>query len=330
MYLSINIMPEPLKSYMGLGYLICRAMDTVVDTVGMPVAEKIELLQLMRGIDTEGNPAKIEAQFKRLAVFTSNPEEKELLSKFGKIAELYKLVPQKEKPLFKMLFSGIAEGMEIDAKTFDGKNLSSLKTTADLEKYCHLIGGVPGIFWAGLYREYMLSKKPLERELPTDEDGERIGCALQITNILKDMATDIKNGRCYIPAEELFYSGISLSELSDINTYQKLKPLIVKWQKWGIERLDSCERFLYTIPKREFAMRAAVIWPVYWSADSLEAVAHANVLNILEKPKISRSRIYSTIISTPPLLLSNMAFSRKYRFRRETLMLSLTQQDTID
>ena len=51
-------------------------------------------------------------------------------------------------------------------------------------------------------------------------------------------------------------------------------------------------------------------------------------MTISRRPKISRRRIYSTIMATPPLLVSNMAFARGYRFRRETLMLSMESSVT--
>ena len=35
LYLSVKIMPEPVKTSMGMGYLLCRVMDTVVDNPGI-------------------------------------------------------------------------------------------------------------------------------------------------------------------------------------------------------------------------------------------------------------------------------------------------------
>ena len=97
----------------------------------------------------------------------------------------------------------------------------------------------------------------------------------------------------------------------------------LKWMGWAVDRLDQCEAFVLAIPKTELALRAAVIWPVYWGMDTLEKIAVANLLDPAGRPRIKRNRIYTTILSTPPLLLSNTAFSMGYRFRRETLMVAL-------
>ena len=54
---------------------------------------------------------------------------------------------------------------------------------------------------------------------------------------------------------------------------------------------------------------------------------YANLLDPETRPRITRSRVYATIAATPPLLLSNTAFARGYRFRRETLIGSITGGD---
>jgi farnesyl-diphosphate farnesyltransferase len=330
LYLSINIMPEPVRSYQGLGYLVCRALDSVVDAPQLPRAEKLEMLKLVRGIDNPENCRMIAEAGKRLAPEAANASETELLSKFGRILDLYRKVPEEGKTCLRKLFKGIAEGMETDVRNFDGISLASFSQPEELDRYCHLIGGVPGIFWAEVYRDYFLGRNPEETNLPTDEDGDNIGKALQITNILKDIAADIKNGRCYIPSAELAAVGLCPEDLRNPDNYVKLRPIIKKWLIWGIEHLDSAEHFMRTIPKKDLALRAAVIWPVYWSEDTFDAVAKSNVLDAARRPKISRRRIYSTIMSTPPLLLSNTAFARGYRFRRETLMLSVESPLTGD
>jgi len=141
------------------------------------------------------------------------------------------------------------------------------------------------------------------------------------------MAADLKNGRGYIPESDLASVGLKPEDLLNQDSIRALRPVIEKWQRWGLNCLDRSEPFVYAVPKTDFAMRAAVIWPVYWSADTMEAVSRSNPLDSSARPRISRRRIYSTIASTPPLLLSNTAFTRGYRFRRETLMLSMSTND---
>jgi hypothetical protein len=105
---------------------------------------------------------------------------------------------------------------------------------------------------------------------------------------------------------------------------RKFRPIAGKWISWAVDQMDICEAFVSSIPKSELGMRAAVIWPVYWAMDTLLEVAKSNILDPRAKPRISKKRVYTTIAATPPLLLSNTAFTRGYRFRRETLLVAIS------
>ncbi|MDD2806348.1 MAG: squalene/phytoene synthase family protein [Elusimicrobiales bacterium] len=324
LYLSVNILPEPLRTHMGLGYLLCRALDTVTDAPGVSAAEKLKVLELARGFASPGAQAALEDKFAALAAQAPQQAERELLLKSGKIFSVYASVPPADKNLFTDLVSGVAAGMETDVRAFAGGAPAALKTGADLERYCRLIGGVPGVFWARLYRAAIRRSNSGAVNFPSEKDAEMIGSALQLTNILKDMAADLRLGRCYLPQEDLDTRNMAPADLLRPANMGRVRELTSKWTYWAIDRLDQCEGFVAAIPKTELALRAAVIWPVYWAMDTLEEAAHSNLLDPQDRPRIRRSRVYATIAATPPLLLSNTAFARGYRFRRETLIGSIT------
>lgn len=324
LYLSVNILPEPARSLMGLGYLLCRCMDTVADAPGVSTAGKLEILNLMRGLDTPGNPARLEELVKNLAPIAGGQGEMELLLKFGRVLSFYGGLPGPDKELFLPLLSGVAAGMEMDIRCFPGGKPVALAAPEDLERYCMLTGGVPGAFWGRLYRETIRRSNPSVSNLPSEKEAEGIGAALQMTNVLKDIPADLLAGRCYLPQTDLDANNLRPEDLLDPAALPRIRETAGKWMAWALDRFDLSEGFLLTVPKTELALRAAVIWPVYWAMETLEAAANSNLLDPADRPKIKRSRIYATIASTPPLLLSNTAFARGYRFRREMLVVSMT------
>jgi len=324
LYLSVNILPEPVRSSMGMGYLLCRMMDTVVDSPAVKAGEKLSILAMMRGVHKPANAAAVAAKVHALAAATPARGEKELLLKFGKVLDLYERFPEAEKELFSRLLDSVASGMESDVRSFPGGAPRALAAPQDLERYCALVGGAPGVFWARLYREAIRRSTRSVSDFPSETDAEMIGSAMQMTNILKDIAADLRIGRCYLPQSDLDSKNLKPEDLLDPGNMGRLRDIARKWMGWAVDRLDQCEAFVLAIPKTELALRAAVIWPVYWAMDTLEAVAHSNLLDPASRPRIRRARIYSTIAATPPLLLSNTAFARGYRFRRETLIVSIT------
>ncbi len=324
LYLSVNILPEPVRTRLGLGYLLCRALDTIVDAPGVAASEKLAVLQLARGL---GKPEARAALLGKAAALAPRPPqqaERELLLKLGKVLDIYAQLPASDRNLFSELLDGVAEGMELDVRSFPGGAPAALAKTADLERYCALIGGQPGVFWARLYREAIRRSSRGPGSFPSERDAEFIGSALQITNILKDLAADLRQGRCYLPQEDLDTRNMKPGDLLNPANMEKVREITSKWTYWALDRLDQCEAFVSAIPKTELALRAAVIWPVYWAMDTLEESAHSNLLDPADRPRIGRGRIYATIAATPPLLLSNTAFARGYRFRRETLISSIT------
>ncbi|MBU2483343.1 MAG: hypothetical protein KJ760_19840, partial [Proteobacteria bacterium] len=128
----------------------------------------------------------------------------------------------------------------------------------------------------------------------------------------------------YLPACDLARKNLRPADLLKAENMERLRPLVYQWIVWAVDCLDLSEEFVASIPKTELALRAAVIWPVYWAMDTLLEAAKANLLDPLARPRIKRNKIYSTILSTPPLLLSNTAFARGYRFKREILILVLS------
>lgn len=324
LYLSLNILPEPIRTSMGMGYLLCRALAAVVDNPGIPAAEKLGILSLAHGMD---NPENAEALLKKFRVLSALPPhqgERELLLKFGKILSIYSSFPPEDKAIFAGLIHGISSGLKMDVDTFPGGEPAAFKTAGELELYCARTGGAPGIFWVRLYREAMRRSGSGVSTFPSENDAEMIGSALQMTNILKDTASAIRLGRCYLPQSDLDTRNMKPAELLLPSNMGRLRDITSKWMYWALDRLDQCEAFVSSIPKNEMSMRAAVIWPVYWAMDTLEEAAHSNLLDTGDRPRVNRGRIYSTIAATPPLLLSNTAFARGYRFRRETLIGSIT------
>ena len=324
LYLSINILPEPVKTSMAMGYLVARTMDTVTDCPALDTGAKREMLGFFRGLENRSNAWALSGRIKQAAQSIPSQKEKELLFKFEKIAALYAAFPAAELATLKALVDGVAKGMEIDLDAFSGGGITALKTDDELKKYCALIGGEPGVFWARLYRETIRRNNINLGKLPSEAAAGLIGSALQITNILKDMSADLRIGRCYLPQSDLDAVALKPGDLLAPGKMDRLRPVIYKWISWAVDQLDLSEEFLASIPKTELALRAAFIWPVYWAMDTLQEIARANLLDPSCCPKITKSRIYATIILTPPLLLSNTAFARGYRFRREILIVQIS------
>ena len=82
----------------------------------------------------------------------------------------------------------------------------------DLQRYCYRVAGVVGLLMAPVlgYRAGADDAGTDDTALAAAVD---LGIAMQLTNILRDLAEDASRGRVYLPADELAAFGYSRAEL---------------------------------------------------------------------------------------------------------------------
>lgn len=170
-------------------YAFCRRLDDLVDGDnagdGSLPSRLPERLALAR--------AAVAALYGREAagVFRELPWAESEFAAFRDTVARYRIP---EAP-----FQELINGMEMDLVK------SRYASFGELSLYCHRVAGVVGLMMAPVlgYRD--------ERCLPYAAD---LGTAMQLTNILRDVAEDFARGRVYLPADELASFGVSEADLS--------------------------------------------------------------------------------------------------------------------
>jgi 15-cis-phytoene synthase len=89
-------------------------------------------------------------------------------------------------------------GMEMDVDHRRYRDFDALKV------YCHRVAGVVGL---GAARIFGFSNPQTLRY------AETLGLAFQLTNIIRDVGEDARNGRIYLPQDELARFGVAESDL---------------------------------------------------------------------------------------------------------------------
>ena len=92
----------------------------------------------------------------------------------------------------------IMDGMEMDL------NQNRYLDFSGLQIYCHRVAGVVGALAAAIFGY---------RNPKTIDYAERLGLAFQLTNIIRDVGEDARNGRIYLPMDELTRFGVSAADI---------------------------------------------------------------------------------------------------------------------
>ncbi|MDE2292667.1 MAG: squalene/phytoene synthase family protein, partial [Elusimicrobia bacterium] len=263
MYLSLRVLPEAVRPGMGLGYLLCRAADTIADTRLVPNAERRGALEAYRAAFAGGKAPELRAA-EGFAKHQASASEKELLGRLGECVRLWEGRPERERALLADVVFSVVDGMRMDLERFpsdDESGLAAFASEDDLDRYCGCIGGGPGLFWTGLLRLHV--KKVDEAPAELDAHGFRLGKGLQITNILRDVPKDLRLGRCYLPEPDLARAGLTPRDLLDPANAARLRPVLQRWLSWALGNLDAGREYVARMPT--LRLRAAAAWPLLLS-----------------------------------------------------------------
>jgi phytoene synthase len=115
-------------------------------------------------------------------------------------------------PLIELL-----DGVAMDLETVEFQDFTTL------HRYCRYVAGGVGL---------MLG--PVLGAAPGTfcEAGVRLGVAMQLTNILRDVGEDLDSGRVYLPAEELAGFGLSRAALEA----RQVTPEFRRFMEWQVTR----------------------------------------------------------------------------------------------
>jgi len=197
--LSIPLLPEPTRREVTVAYLLFRIADTFEDSSRWPRRDRIEALDAFCEILERPEPAEAE----RLAAYWVSEMPlihegyQELMSEMPFVLERYVELGDEARELVRKHTIRTARGMAgFVAGTGDDGRLQ-LRSLQDLRDYCYAVAGIVGEMLTELYLVGRESLAPVARYLR--ERSRAFGEGLQLVNILKDSAADVREGRAYIP-----------------------------------------------------------------------------------------------------------------------------------
>lgn len=309
LYLSVQALPRAMRPAFSVAYLLCRYADTIADTHLLPAERRLYWIERFPGMIHSQNPQEATQLAREISGGSENPYEEQLIKHLIPCLNWFNQIPAPQQTIIMEVVQAVCEGMRMDLSTFptrEGAAPIALKTPDELEHYCRLMGGMPGLFWSKLIYHTQRVAMPEEQFY---ELGQHVGDALQIVNILRDLPKDLPMGRCYFPQTDLEQAGLTPTELLSSSNSARFEPVKRQWIVWGLRRLASAKPYFRQLSRLHPGQRAAVAWPVLWTADTLYKVyEEKELLNSQKRVKISRNVIYSTMLLSPLVLVSNTAF----------------------
>ena len=100
-----------------------------------------------------------------------------------------------------------------------------------LQRYCHLVAGIVGEVAANIFGQ---------TSADTTAYAHRLGLALQLTNIIRDVGEDAMRGRIYLPVNELQQFDVKAHEILKRQETDEFRQRFVALMRFQAERAHRC------------------------------------------------------------------------------------------
>ncbi len=316
--LNIRILPGDLRPAITVAYLLFRFADTLEDAPGLSVDERDELFDAF--LDRlDGTGPLILPDRSELHLFeASPPDEVELLRTGESIFAVFESLPDVTREIITSHVSETARGMKRLTREKTRGDLFRLDTWEDLDEYCYYVAGTIGIMLTRLFAEHSPHIDPAAtKRLTALATG--FGRGLQLTNILKGIGVDRKEGRVYLPAVALEAHGSSAETLLTHDSRAAVLAVVEEIVPNALQDLDDALRYTLLLPRREPRLRLFCLWPLFAAVRTLGLVAHGHgVADPIVQPRIPREELYREMGLSVAQVFSNGGLRRRFdRFRRD-------------
>ena len=322
--LSLSILPRGVREPVGLAYLLARAADTVADTRLITRPERLHYLETLRSA-FRGDVADVSGVARAAGQHQALAAERHLLERAGEAIARMRALPSADRSAVSAVLDTLTSGMIFDLTRFPGEDavtLAALDTFDELDHYTYLVAGCVGPFWTAVH----VAHRPRLREWDVaNRSGQAIafGKALQMTNVLRDVAGDLAHGRCYLPARELSGAGLRAADLLEPAQRPRARPLYDRLLARALAHYDQGWEYTLAIPTAEWRMRLACVWPLMIGLATLAALAkHPDPMGATAPIKISRADVRRLLARSALVVWSNRALAGTAARLRRSITLS--------
>ena len=281
-YLSLRLLPAPMREAASLGYLLARTSDTLADSAAAGLAVRLDALQgFAQAVASHAAPPAWSAA---LMAAVSDPREQQLLAHSAALIDWLHHLPEAQAGLVRQVVATIISGQQLDLEHFATATAAhpiALPTAEALDDYAWRVAGCVGEFWTRLGLLTLgaaFSNRPADALLP---QARAYGMGLQLVNILRDLPADLATGRCYLPVQEPL-------------DRDHLLAAHAIWLERAAMWLEQGRGYAASLSGRR--LRAASLLPAWLATATLNRLRGASWEALQTRLKVPRHRVYALLV----------------------------------
>ncbi|MDH5738549.1 MAG: squalene/phytoene synthase family protein, partial [Gammaproteobacteria bacterium] len=153
-----------------------------------------------------------------------------------------------------------------------------------------------------------LNSKDMVRLAPS------FGQGLQMTNILKDIWDDYRNGNCWLPADIFRKHGCELAEMKEESNREKFNSAIEELVAITHGHLRNALEYSLLIPPQESGVRKFLLWNVNMAISTIRNIHERPGYRSGEEVKISKAHLIKTILLTNAAIKSDHYLDKLFNY----------------
>jgi farnesyl-diphosphate farnesyltransferase len=298
--ITIDVLEEPMASYICVGYLLCRVADTVEDAGHIPPDEQARLLELYdRALDPEDATtieefdSAVEPWLPAQSEEVDADEDWNVVAKSPRVVATFRSLGDDAQSAIYPPVSELVRGMAEFVERYEDDGGLRIRTIDELEEYCWYAAGTVGELITNLLAQDVDDRRA--EILRANARG--FALLLQLVNVAKDVSDDFREeNNVYLPASWLREHGVSPANVTDPENRTAVANVIQRVTEHAQEYMDDAQRYLEALPESRGNTLEA------WAIPFLLAVGTSREL--LERPedviqeggvKVSRAEVMGLI-----------------------------------
>jgi farnesyl-diphosphate farnesyltransferase len=290
--LTIPELPVDLGRVVTNAYLICRIIDTIEDDEALPLDVKARFFkEFVQVLNAEAPAAPFAANLtERLSDGVPEAERDLVKNTPVIIGGTFSLTPPQRQAIRKcgaVMARGMLEFQRL-------KKPGGLEDLEAMNRYCYFVAGVVGEMLTELFCDHAPAIAGRRRELLAR--AASFGQGLQMTNIIKDLWEDQRQGTCWLPRSVFAGAGCDLDRLTPGNGGEAFARGIA--EMIGITRghLQNALSYTLLIPPEEAGIRRFCLWAIGMAVFTLRNINRKKGFRSGVEVKISRRTLRSIIM----------------------------------
>jgi farnesyl-diphosphate farnesyltransferase len=296
--LTVDVLEEPMSSYICVGYLLCRIADTVEDADHISPDEQARLLRLYdAALDPDDDTtidAFAEAAEPHLPPEGERNDDWEVVANAGRVVDTFESLPADVREAVTPPARELVQGMAMFVERYADDGGLRIQSRDELEEYCYYAAGTVGNLITNLVTRGDVHG---ERRRKLYDTAEEFGLLLQLVNISKDVYDDYtEENNVYLPAAWLASEGVPQEEVVDPRHELGASSVVRRTAEHARSFVDDAQTYLELVPTTDGNTLEAWAIPYLLAVGTLRELLSRPEDALSERDvKVSRQEVYAVV-----------------------------------